>query len=380
LITEQQLFTFLLDILAYFAIYLIVNTSLNLEYGLTGIPNFGKVLAVAGGAFVVGAVPGRVMANQLGILMGYRAVENDPILSECLKTLAQIKPKILEGMDYIEDNAVVGDCIRRVMVNDPLLSLSLLAATVGLAAAVGAALGFVASYPAIRLKEDYLAMTLLAMGEFLAQVGYLDRTLVGGTLGVFAPDPYGWLGEYRFMASALVILFVALLFFYYMRQVSLSPAGRVLKSIRDQEVAAEVLGKDVVRVKQKVLIVSSLMASVAGALWAFNSQSVIASNYDRFTWTFWPWVMVIIGGAGNYKGILLGTAVFVILRRTIDTYRYVLEPLIPFSLVWLDRLLFGIALIIVLIVRPQGILPDRPTPAIQKPYLRKIIETIRQQK
>jgi branched-chain amino acid transport system permease protein len=53
LITEQQLFTFLLDILAYFAIYLIVNTSLNLEYGLTGIPNFGKVLAVAGGAFVV---------------------------------------------------------------------------------------------------------------------------------------------------------------------------------------------------------------------------------------------------------------------------------------------------------------------------------------
>jgi branched-chain amino acid transport system permease protein len=380
LITEQQLFTFLLDILAYFAIYLIVNTSLNLEYGLTGIPNFGKVLAVAGGAFVVGAVPGRVMANQLGILMGYRAVENDPILSECLKTLAQIKPKILEGMDYIEDNAVVGDCIRRVMVNDPLLSISLLAATVGLAAAVGAALGFVASYPAIRLKEDYLAMTLLAMGEFLAQVGYLDRTLVGGTLGVFAPDPYGWLGEYRFMASALVILLVALLFFYYMRQVSLSPAGRVLKSIRDQEVAAEVLGKDVVRVKQKVLIVSSLMASVAGALWAFNSQSVIANNYDRFTWTFWPWVMVIIGGAGNYKGILLGTAVFVILRRTIDTYRYVLEPLIPFSLVWLDRLLFGIALIIVLIVRPQGILPDRPTPAIQKPYLRKIIETIKQQK
>jgi branched-chain amino acid transport system permease protein len=383
LIAEQQLLTFLLDILAYFAIYLAVNTSLNLEYGLTGIPNFGKVLAVAGGAFVVGAIPGRVLANQLGILQGFKVVETNPALSVCrepLLKLAEIKPKILEGMDYIEDNSVVGDCIRRVMANDPMLSVTLLVATVGLAAAVGAALGFVASYPAIRLREDYLAMTLLAMGEFLAQVGYLESNLVGGTKGVFAPDPYGWLGEYRITASQLVILLVALIFFFYMWQISLSPAGRVLKSIRDQEVAAEVLGKDVVRVKQKVLIVSSLMASVAGALWAFNSQSVIASNYDRFTWTFWPWVMVIIGGAGNYKGILLGTAVFVILRRTIDTYRYVLEPLIPFSLVWLDRLLFGIALIIVLIVRPQGILPDRPTPAIQKPYLRKIIETIRQQK
>ena len=379
MIAEQQLFTFLLNVLAYFSIYLIVNISLNLEYGLTGIPNFGKVLAVAGGAFVVGAVPGRVMANQLGILMGYKAVENNPVLAECLKTLAQIKPKILEGMDYIEDNAVVGDCIRRVMVNDPFLSITLLVATVGLAAAVGAALGFIASYPAIRLREDYLAMTLLAMGEFLAQVGYLDRTLVGGTLGVFAPDPYGWLSEYRFMASALVILLVAMLFFFYVKQISLSPAGRILKAVRDQEMAAEVLGKDVVRIKQKVLIVSSLMAAVAGALWAFNSQSVIASNYDRFTWTFWPWVMVIIGGAGNYRGILLGTAVFVVLRQTIDTYRYVLEPLIPFSLIWLDRLLFGVALIIVLIVRPQGIIPDRPTPAISFPELRKMLQRMKQE-
>ncbi|MEM1964857.1 MAG: branched-chain amino acid ABC transporter permease [Candidatus Caldarchaeum sp.] len=372
----QQLLTFLLDIIAYFAIYLIVNTSLNIEYGLTGIPNFGKVLAVAGGAFVVGAVPGRALADQLNLLKGFRAVENHPILSECLKTLAQIKPKILEGMDYIEDNSVIGDCIRRVMVGDPVLSITVLLATVGLAALVGAGLGFVASYPAIRLREDYLAMTLLAMGEFLRQVGYLERTLVGGTLGVFAPDPYGWLGAYRFYASAFVILLVALTFFVYMRQLAYSPAGRALKALKDQEIAAEVLGKDVVRLKQKVLVLSSAMAAVAGALWAFNSQSVIASTYDRFNWTFWPWVMVIIGGAGNHKGVLLGTLIFVVLRRTIDTYRYVLEPLIPFSLVWLDRLLFGVALIIVLIVRPQGIVPDRPTPALGFSRIKSIIKRL----
>ncbi|MEM2237231.1 MAG: branched-chain amino acid ABC transporter permease [Candidatus Caldarchaeum sp.] len=372
----QQLLTFLLDIIAYFAIYLIVNTSLNIEYGLTGIPNFGKVLAVAGGAFVVGAVPGRALADQLNLLKGFRAVENHPILSECLKTLAQIKPKILEGMDYIEDNSVIGDCIRRVMVGDPVLSITVLLATVGLAALVGAGLGFVASYPAIRLREDYLAMTLLAMGEFLRQVGYLERTLVGGTLGVFAPDPYGWLGAYRFYASTFVILLVSLTFFVYMRQLAYSPAGRALKALKDQEIAAEVLGKDVVRLKQKVLVLSSAMAAVAGALWAFNSQSVIASTYDRFNWTFWPWVMVIIGGAGNHKGVLLGTLIFVVLRRTIDTYRYVFEPLIPFSLVWLDRLLFGVALIIVLIVRPQGIVPDRPTPALGFSRIKSIIKRL----
>ncbi|MEM1943321.1 MAG: branched-chain amino acid ABC transporter permease [Candidatus Caldarchaeum sp.] len=376
MIETQQLLTFLLDIVAYFAIYLILNTSLNIEYGLAGIPNFGKVLAVAGGAFVVGAVPGRVLADQLNLLKGFRAVENNPVLSECLKTLAQIKPRILEGMDYIEDNSVIGDCIRRVMVGDPILSLTVLLATVGLAALVGAGLGFIASYPAIRLREDYLAMTLLAMGEFLRQVGYLERTLVGGTLGVFAPDPYGWLGANRFYASAFVISLVALVFFIYMRQLAYSPAGRALKALKDQEMAAEVLGKDVVRLKQKVLVLSSVMAAVAGALWAFNSQGVIASTYDRINWTFWPWVMVIIGGAGNHRGVLLGTFVFVVLRRTIDTYRYVLEPVIPFSLVWLDRLLFGIALIVVLILRPQGILPEKPTPAVDFKRIRNIISEL----
>ncbi|MCS7136918.1 MAG: branched-chain amino acid ABC transporter permease [Candidatus Caldarchaeum sp.] len=371
---DEQLLTFVFDIISYIAIYLIINMSLNLEYGLTGIPNFGKVLAVAGGAFVVGAVPGRVLADQLNLLKGFKAVENHPILSECLSTLAQIKPKILESIDYIEDNAVVGDCIRRVMVTDPLLSMTVLVSTLALAALVGAVLGFVASYPAIRLREDYLAMTLLAMGELLRQVGYLDRTLVGGTLGVFAPDPYGWLGTYRFYASAFVILLIGLLFFLYVRATAFSPAGRILKAVRDGELAAEVLGIDVVRVKQKVLVISSMMAAVAGALWAFYSQSVIANTYDRFTWTFWPWVMVIIGGAGNHRGVLLGTVVFVVLRRSIDTYRYVLEPLIPFSLVWLDRLLFGAALIVVLILRPQGILPDRPTPAVSFEKVRKIIQ------
>ncbi|MEM2581887.1 MAG: branched-chain amino acid ABC transporter permease, partial [Candidatus Caldarchaeum sp.] len=179
-----------------------------------------------------------------------------------------------------------------------------------------------------------------------------------------------------FYASTFVILLVSLTFFVYMRQLAYSPAGRALKALKDQEIAAEVLGKDVVRLKQKVLVLSSAMAAVAGALWAFNSQSVIASTYDRFNWTFWPWVMVIIGGAGNHKGVLLGTLIFVVLRRTIDTYRYVFEPLIPFSLVWLDRLLFGVALIIVLIVRPQGIVPDRPTPALGFSRIKSIIKRL----
>ncbi len=58
---------FLVDLLAIFAIYVIVNLSLNLEVGYTGIPNFGKVLAVGAGAFVAASIPGRIFANIAGI-------------------------------------------------------------------------------------------------------------------------------------------------------------------------------------------------------------------------------------------------------------------------------------------------------------------------
>ena len=66
---------FLIDLLAIFAVYVIVNLSLNLEFGYTGIPNFGKVLAVGAGAFVAASIPGRIFANIAGIEGDY--IENN---------------------------------------------------------------------------------------------------------------------------------------------------------------------------------------------------------------------------------------------------------------------------------------------------------------
>ncbi len=64
---------FIVDLLAIFAVYVIVNLSLNLEFGYTGIPNFGKVLAVGAGAFVAASVPGRIFASFAGIEGDYIA-------------------------------------------------------------------------------------------------------------------------------------------------------------------------------------------------------------------------------------------------------------------------------------------------------------------
>ncbi|MEM0451323.1 MAG: branched-chain amino acid ABC transporter permease [Nitrososphaerota archaeon] len=373
----RSAYIFLVNLLALMAIYLIVNLSLELEYGKSGIPNFGKVLSVAAGAFVAGSIPGRILGSLFNVYGGISGI-TDPVVAECIRGLSPQKPTILERMDYIEDNVVIVTCVNRVLYANPVLSVGILLMTLLVAAAVGAALGLVASYPALRLKEDYLAMTLLAFGEFLTAIGYYSRDIVGGTLGVSVVDPFGWVGgELRFLAATLIIAAVAGLIVLYVRLVSRSPLGRALRAMRDQEVAAEVLGKDTVALRRNVLMVSSAIAAIGGSLWAFYAGGVIATAYDRVTWTFLPWVMVILGGAGNEIGVLLGTSVYVTARMLIDQYKGLLEPVLPFSVVWLDRLLMGVVLILILLARPQGILPERPVYPLGRARIRKIVEAMR---
>jgi branched-chain amino acid transport system permease protein len=285
---------------------------------------------------------------------------------------------VLQRMDYIRDNVAISTCLNRLLAQDPLLSISLLLLTILAAAAVGGVLGYVSSYPAIRLREDYLAMTLLAMGEVLFVIGYNVPELVGGTLGVSTVDVYQWVGPgSRFLLATLVLLLAAIAAYLYMERLSTSPLGRVMKAVRDRELAAEVLGKDVVKVRQQVLVVSSAMAAVAGALWALYLGGVIALSYDRVTWTFWPWVMVIIGGAANNLGVVLGTAIFVTSRKVIDFYKGGLQFLLPFDVVWLDRLALGIVLIAMLIARPEGILPEKPRLTLPRYKILGLLEKVR---
>jgi branched-chain amino acid transport system permease protein len=369
-------YIFIVDLLAVFAVYLIVNYTLGLEYGKSGIPNFGKVLSIAAGAFVAGSIPGRLLAQIYDMYGGIEGIR-DPVIADCVTGLSPQKPQILQGMDYIEDNVVIVTCLNRVLSNDPLASLTVLLFTMLVAAGAGAGLGFIASYPALRLREDYLAMTLLAFGEFLTAIGYYQREIVGGTLGVSTIDPFGWAGGYRFLTATLFITLMAALVAVYVFFISKSPLGRVLRAMRDQEVAADVLGKDIVALRRNVLMVSSALASVAGALWAFYAGGIIATSYDRVSWTFLPWVMVILGGAGNDLGILLGTGIYWAARKLVDQYKGLLEPILPFSVIWLDRLVFGILLIAILILRPQGVLPEKPIYPLGKNRVDKIIENLR---
>ena len=329
--------TFFVDLLAIFAVYVIVNLSLNLEFGYGGVPNFGKVLAVGAGAFVAAAVPGRIIAAAAGV----------------------------EG-DYIADNLTMVPGINAWLADNTGVGFALFFATLGIAAAVGACLGLATSYPAIRLRGDYLAITLLAFGESIRVIGNNFTPLAGGTLGVDVPDPLSFLpGEIRYPFATLGLVLVAAAVFVYSERLVRSPLGRLLRSVRDNETAAEALGKDTTRIRIRVIMVSAALAAIGGAMYAFYTGGTIAVAYDRASWTFWPFLMILIGGLANNKGILVGTFIFVAVRKVIIFFKDSFEGFVPFDVIWLDFLLLGSIMLIVLLYRPQGIFPERATPTIR---------------
>src|SRR5256886_5287204 len=173
---------FLIDLGTAYALYLVVSLTLNLEAGFSGVPNFGKVMFVAAGAAAAGSVSGRVAAIVLGINThgNYNGF------------IATIIPSVNTGLSQ-----------------NIILSIELLVLGVLLAALVGAVLGFVASYPAIRLREDYLGMLLLASAQ-LFQIflgGY--QPLIGASQGIEVPDVFAWAETGIEVRDVVVLVLVA---------------------------------------------------------------------------------------------------------------------------------------------------------------------------
>jgi len=321
----------LLDFVALYSIYLILSVSLNLEYGYTGIPNFGKVLFFAGGAFVVGAVTARMLAPLAGVSLA----------------------------DYKLRNVVVSSQVTSFLSSNPLLSMGVLFSMLVLGALVGAILGWIASYPAIRLREDYLGMTLVVAGEIMRRIALNYDPLICGTLGVAVPSPYSFLRGITLDVFRTGFMFgVAMLVWYLAERLAHSPFGRLLRAVRDNELAAEALGKDVVKVRAIALVVGSGMAGLAGALYAFYT-GVVHPNDCVPIRTFVVWVMVIIGGAGNNTGAALGSLIYLGVEKIIAIAKYYVHG-IPFEINYVSYIALGIALILLLMFKPEGLVPERP--------------------
>jgi branched-chain amino acid transport system permease protein len=123
---------------------------------------------------------------------------------------------------------------------------------------------------------------------------------VGSTTCVSFIDTFSFVcGKTRFTVAALVPLGIAILVYLYVEILAHSPFSRMLKAIRDAEVAVNIYGKDIVKAGAQTLIIGDAIAAVAGALWALYTGSMkAATTYTRLTWTFWPWAFMRLGRQG----------------------------------------------------------------------------------
>ncbi len=330
-----NLLTFLVDLGTTYALYLAVSLTLNLEAGFAGVPNFGKVMFVAGGAAIAGSVIGRLSVIVLGINVhgDYNAVV----------------PQLIPQIDPL-------------LASNFVLSMALLLLGIVLAAGMGGVMGYFASYPAIHLREDYLGMLLLAAAQ-LFQIFLGGWTpFINGTQGIEVPDLFHWADVGVGVRDAVILIFLAafaFLVYVYVERVARSPLGRTLRAVRDNEVAARALGKNDVVIRRDVIIVASAISGMAGALLTFYAGAVGAETWTRITWTFWIWVMVIMGGAANNGGVALGAFFFTLLFKVVDQVKFYFSGYIPFDVNWLEYMSFAALLILILAFRPGGILPEK---------------------
>ncbi len=188
--------------------------------------------------------------------------------------------------------------------------------------------------------------------HFLVGATSLCAGLVGMVYWALVQGLY----KYSFKAGLLWLLVVVLAFVFWQldRWVN-SPWGRVLKAIREDEEVAKALGKNVFAYKLQALMIGGAIAGIAGAFYAWQLTFINPEGFISLI-TFQAWTIVVLGGAGNNVGTLLGAAIFWAYNTVT---RFVLPELIPLDDARLGALrvmIIGLLLIILMMWRPQGIL------------------------
>ncbi|WP_374652015.1 branched-chain amino acid ABC transporter permease [Dongia sp.] len=212
------------------------------------------------------------------------------------------------------------------------------------------------------LKGDYLAMATIGISEIIRLVLKNEDWLANGTMGISTvPRPFESLGQPwgNICFLAFVLLTMAVIYVAAERAWQ-SPWGRAMRAIRDNELAAAAIGKDVVRFRLEAFVLGAMVMGLGGALSAMYFKFIGSSATEPLLTTFLVWVMLIIGGSGNNRGALLGAG----LVWTIWSGTELLTNRLPAE--WITRssymraLLIGILLIVVLQRFAKGIVPEKP--------------------
>ncbi|MFE5410071.1 branched-chain amino acid ABC transporter permease [Microbacterium sp. NPDC056569] len=245
---------------------------------------------------------------------------------------------------------------------------------------VGATIfAFILGIPTLRLRADYLAIVTIAAAEI---VRLLFTTTVfdeftnsadglgGYHAGFRAANPfpegtYGF-GPWTWSAQELWVrvfgLFLLAIAIYLVWALMRSPWGRVLKGIREDEDAVRSLGKNVFAYKMQALVIGGIFGALGGVVFALPS-AVIPATYTTSI-TFFLWTILLLGGAATVFGPAVGSVIFWVIMAFLDNVLPALAsegilPMTPIQAGILRFILVGVALMLIVIFRPQGIFGNK---------------------
>jgi branched-chain amino acid transport system permease protein len=230
---------------------------------------------------------------------------------------------------------------------------------------LAALLAWIVGVLTLRLRHDYLAIATFGVAVALEAVARNAQWLTGGARGLRGfPRPFeeavGDTLLYGLVFLALVLLVLAAVWWGLDRLVH-SPFGRALRAIREDEVAARALGKSPVRLRLTAFVIGSAIMGAAGGLYVAYTAFVSPQDLAPIL-TFQVWAMLIVGGAGNNRGAVLGA---VLIWGAWTMSGFALARLAPAEIQLqagsIQLILIGLVIVLMLLWRPQGLLPERLT-------------------
>lgn len=330
----------LVNLAIFFGQFVIVATALNFQYGNAGIPNMSNNISVATGAYVVSSVVLKICMW----IAGYAGVALRP--------------------DWVYDNPYNVTAITALLRENPFLSLALFLMSIALALVIGSLTGWVIAALSGGLRSSLLMVFLYVISGAGKIIAANNPFIAGGTMGAFVPNFLSWYPGENMLVLALSTLIVGLVCYFIIRTMQNSPFGRLMRATRENEWTVLSTGKDITRIRRNVMMFSSGMMAITGVLIAFNFNFVQYQMFTRIDYTFWPWLMVIIGGAGNNAGTLMGVIVGVGLIKSISIINMVFGDVIAASrqtalIGFLENMVLGALLIIVMAFKPRGLIPEK---------------------
>ena len=279
-----------------------------------------------------------------------------------------------------------------------------------------AGIAFVIGKITLGLRSDYLAIATLGISEIIIAVlkheDWLSRG-VKNVIGLKRPVPYeinlqqsewfislvGYLnksflinftdlqekqdalnllvirasGIFVKLNYAILFSIVLLFILYLANKAQISPWGRMMRAIRDNEISANAMGKDVVKRHLQIFVIGSAVVGISGAMLITLDGLFTPASFQPLRYTFLIWIMVIVGGSGNNLGSILGGFIvwFVWIEAApasqyiIELFTYGLEQDNKFklhlikSIPYFRYLIMGSVLLLIMRYRPKGILPEK---------------------